>query len=280
LPADLATKNVNNVRILSLSYDSALLGANDDVANIGRNLVKSLVSRREYEPLWEAPIVLVGYSFGGLVVKSLVVEVDKRVNARIVNPLDKKAKQSCTKFLNNLKGTIFYGVPHTGGGEDFKQFFVRECQRFNDANKKRIAKSGIAKSGILKNIEGFNRQMAELSVDFETAVNPTLIIYAFGEGRPVRRGESVLVPYASAQYLARRNHYKVEDATHITICQPTSKEAINYSLLKEVLAVVMEGTQRRTTPRSTHTLSQLRFHNRPSEISSSSNTTVDLENLC
>ncbi|CAM6021789.1 unnamed protein product [Sphagnum balticum] len=272
LPADLATQNVNNVRILSLSYDSALLGANEHVTDIGKNLVQSLVSKSEYEPLWEAPIVLVGYSFGGLVVKSLVVEVDKRVNARIVNPLDKQAQQSCTKFLNNLKGTIFYGVPHTGGGEDFKQFFVYQSQRFNDANKKRMAKSGI-----LKNVEGFNRQMAELSVDFETAVDPTLIIYAFGEGRPVGRGESVLVPYASAQCLARRNHYKVEDATHITICQPTSREAINYSRLKDVLAVVMKGTQRRTTPQSTHTLSQLRFPNTPSEISSSSNTTPELD---
>jgi hypothetical protein len=132
------------------------------------------------------------------VVKSLVVEVDKRVNARIVNPLDKQAQQSCTKFLNNLKGTIFYGVPHTGGGEDFKQFFVYQSQRFNDANKKRMAKSGI-----LKNVEGFNRQMAELSVDFETAVDPTLIIYAFGEGRPVRRGVSF-----SSKSLSYNNDYQ------------------------------------------------------------------------
>jgi hypothetical protein len=45
LPADLATQNVNNVRILSLSYDSAILGANDDVTDIGKNLVQSLVSK-------------------------------------------------------------------------------------------------------------------------------------------------------------------------------------------------------------------------------------------
>jgi hypothetical protein len=54
------------------------------------------------------------------------------------------------------------------------------------------------------------------------------------------------VPYASAQYLACRNHHKVEDAIHITICQPTSQQGINYSLLKDVLVVVMEGTRRRT----------------------------------
>jgi hypothetical protein len=46
LPADLASKNVNNVRILSLSYDSALLGANEDVTDIGKNLIQSLVCKR------------------------------------------------------------------------------------------------------------------------------------------------------------------------------------------------------------------------------------------
>ncbi|CAK9228309.1 unnamed protein product [Sphagnum troendelagicum] len=242
LPADLATQNVNNVRILSLSYDSALLGANEDVTDIGKNLVQSLVSKSEYEPLWEARIVLVGYSFGGLVVKSLIVEVEKRVNARVVNTIDRRAKRCCTKFLENLKGTIFYGVPHTGGGENLKQYFVYESQRFNNAKGVRFAKSGI-----LKNIEGFNRQMAALSVDFENAVEQTLIIYAFAEGQPLKRGEPVLVPFASAQQLAHRNHYLVEDANHLTICKPSSQNAMNYSLLKDVLAVVMKGTQRQTT---------------------------------
>ncbi len=46
LPADLATQNANNVRILSLSYDSAILGANEHVTDIGKNLVQSLVSKR------------------------------------------------------------------------------------------------------------------------------------------------------------------------------------------------------------------------------------------
>ncbi len=131
-------------------------------------------------------------------VQSLIVEVHKRMNAGIVDPLDRPAKRSCTKFWKNLKGTIFYAVPHTGGGENFKPFFVWQCQQFNDANKKRIAKSGI-----LKNIEGFNRQMAELSAHFETTVDPTLIIFAFGEGRPVRSGVSF-----SSKSLSYNNDYQ------------------------------------------------------------------------
>jgi hypothetical protein len=277
LPADLATQNVNNVRILSLSYDSALLGANEHVTDIGKNLVQSLVSKREYEPLWKAPIVLVGYSFGGLVVKSLIVEVFKRVNGRSV---DAPARQCCTKFWKNLKATIFYGVPHIGAGEDFKPYIIHHSQRFNDPKGKRLSKSGI-----LQNIKVFNREMATLSVDFENAVPETLIIYAFGEGQPVNRGEAVLVPYASAQQLARRHHYNVEDANHLTICKPSSQNATNYSLLKEAFADVMEKTQRQTTPQSTHApsqqithpLSQLRLLDPRFEISSSSNQTPELE---
>jgi hypothetical protein len=45
--------------------------------------------------------------------------------------------------------------------------------------------------------------MAELSVDFETAVDPTLNIYAFGEGRPVRRGVSF-----SSKSLSYNNDYQ------------------------------------------------------------------------
>jgi len=60
---------------------------------------------------------------------------------------------------------------------------------------------------------------------------------------------SVLVPYASAQQLARRNHYKVEDADHLTICKPSSKNAINYSLLKDVLLTIMKGVQTQPTLR-------------------------------
>jgi hypothetical protein len=47
LPADLASQNINNVWILSLSYDSTLLlGANSNVMEIGKNLIQSLVSNR------------------------------------------------------------------------------------------------------------------------------------------------------------------------------------------------------------------------------------------
>jgi len=59
--------------------------------------------------------VLVGHSFGGLVIKSMLKEACKR--AQLTNPKNKIDQQDTTsakRFLENLKGVVFYAVPHSG----------------------------------------------------------------------------------------------------------------------------------------------------------------------
>jgi hypothetical protein len=56
--------------------------------------------------LWDKPVAIVAYSFGGLVFKSLVVEADKYVRQRPMNNLDFKVQKHCGTFLNNLKGNF------------------------------------------------------------------------------------------------------------------------------------------------------------------------------
>jgi hypothetical protein len=133
-----------------------------------------------YETLWDAPIVLVGYCFGGLVLKSLVVEVQQHIHQRIINLTDAAINRSCKRFLENLKGTIFYGVPHAGGNEGFSKYFSWKCQQINTMKKKLKTHSSL-----LKNLTSFNRQMEELSMNFENAISQDLIIYAFSEGLPL-----------------------------------------------------------------------------------------------
>ncbi len=142
---------------------------------------------RNYKSYWKAPIVLVGYSFGGLVLKSLVVEVDKRVKqTHNVSDMEFWVQERCKLFLSDLKGTIFYGVPHAGGEEAFKKYLAWQCKQIIAANV-----SQIKKSGLLKNVKSFDRQMAQLSVDFRLAVTDSLNIYAFGEGLPLEPGVSI-----------------------------------------------------------------------------------------
>ncbi|CAK9199397.1 unnamed protein product, partial [Sphagnum troendelagicum] len=114
----------NNVRILSLSYDSNIVtSVHNDVTEIGKNLIQSLIINPSYQSLWDGPVALVAYSFGGL-------------------PLNKK-----------------WGI---------------------------------------------------------------------------------LVPYASAIQLSNNNHYKIEDANHLTICKPPNKDHPSYFLLLKCLRICME----------------------------------------
>jgi hypothetical protein len=136
-----------------------------------------------YATLWIAPIVLVGYSFGGLVLKSLVVDVHKRIYQKVANEYDIKTKKNCKRFLENLKGTIFYGVPHTGGPRELLKYFTWVSQEMNSIDNKLIK----AQPSLLNNIESFNRQMEQLTVDFGYAIETNINIYAFAEGKPLNQ---------------------------------------------------------------------------------------------
>ncbi|CAK9228839.1 unnamed protein product [Sphagnum troendelagicum] len=231
LPKDLN----NDVRILSLSYDTRILASvHNDLIGIGKNLIQSLITNSRYQSLWDGPVALVGYSFGGLVLKSLVVEARKHVYQRSKNILDDEIHKCCETFLNNVKGVIFYGVPHSGGTQSLSKYFTWQYQQINKLNKY------VTQPGFSKNLEIFNSQMEYLSMDFKNAVHEDLNIYAFGEGLPLDEKWGILVPYASSTRLSNNNDYRIEDANHLTICKPPNKDHPSYYLLLKCLKICME----------------------------------------
>ncbi|CAN5951331.1 unnamed protein product [Sphagnum jensenii] len=171
-------KDLNdNVKILSLSYDSNVVASvHNDVTEIGQNLIQSLVTDSRYEILWDGPVAMVAYSFGGLVLKSLVVEMHKHVYQKQMNNLDVKVQNCCEKFLKNLKGVVFYSVPHAGGTQDLSKYFKWHCQQ--------ITKDP-TQLGLLRNMESFDPKMEQLSIDFNKSICEDINIYAFVEGLPI-----------------------------------------------------------------------------------------------
>jgi hypothetical protein len=105
-------------------------------------------------------VALVAYSFGGLVLKSLVVEARKHVNQRPINDMDDEIYKCCKTFLNNVKGVGFYGVPHAGGTQYLSNYFNWQHQQINTLSKY------ATQSSFIKNLESFNPQMKHLSMDF------------------------------------------------------------------------------------------------------------------
>jgi len=119
---------------------------------------------------------MVAYSFGGLVLKSLVVEMHKHVYQTQTNNLDIKVQNGCEKFLKNLKGVVFYSVPHAGGTQDLSKYFKWQCQQLTKVP---------TQSGLLRNMESFDLKMEQLSIDFNKSICEDINIYAFVEGLPI-----------------------------------------------------------------------------------------------
>ncbi|KAH8967378.1 hypothetical protein BDL97_03G075400 [Sphagnum fallax] len=193
-----------------------------------------------YETFWEGPVAMVAYSFGGLVLKSLVVEMHKHVHQKQMTKLDDKTQNCCLKFLKNLKGVVFYSVPHADGTQDLSKYFKWQCQRMTKDK---------TRSSLLKNMKSLDRKMEQLSIDFNESICKDINIYAFVEGSPIDNKWGILVPMASAIRLAHNNYYKVEDANHLTICKPPSKDHISYSKLLECLKLFVKETNTPTMPR-------------------------------
>jgi hypothetical protein len=129
-----------------------------------------------YETLWDKPVAMVAYSFGGLVLKSLVVEMHKRVYQKQMNNLDVKTQNCCEKILRNLKGVVFYSVPHAGGTQDLSKYFKWQYQQITK-DKTRL--------GLLKNMKSFDQKMEQLSIDFNKSIRKDINIYGFAEGSPI-----------------------------------------------------------------------------------------------
>jgi hypothetical protein len=83
--------------------------------------------------------------------------------------------------LNNVKGVIFYGVPHAGGTQSLSNYFFWKHQQINTLNEYAI------QSGFFKYLESLNSHMEHLSMDFKNVVHEDLNIYAFGEGLPINK---------------------------------------------------------------------------------------------
>jgi pimeloyl-ACP methyl ester carboxylesterase len=226
LPEDLGKERV---RVLSMSYDSTATrwvknqGKTERVQEIGSELVESLVTTKEWQLDVDQTIVLIGHSFGGLVIKSLVVKAHQVALRRPANRLDTSKKEMCANFLANIGGIFFYGVPHTGS------LIAKYVKNLNKVFPLQLA-------GIMKNLLPFQNDMEQLSVDFEGAIDQKRVtLYAFAE--LLEYNKVLVVPWASAIQLTGDNNVSLY-ANHVDICKPSSKESLGYVKLLQIIKFI------------------------------------------
>ncbi len=112
-------------------------------------------------------------------IKSLVEEARKRALENVRNALDRKAKACAEMFLKNLKGIVFYAVPHSGS-KNLISYFGR-------CNEITIPRRVVKLAGFMQNVQPLQLQMEILATTFDAIVEEFSInIYAFVEGKPMK----------------------------------------------------------------------------------------------
>ncbi|CAM6021692.1 unnamed protein product, partial [Sphagnum balticum] len=227
----------NDVRILLLSYDayaakskSHEFGYTEDVSHIAKNLVQSVVTSSKWKLGQEHPFVLVGHSFGGIVIESLVIEIHKISQQQQCDNLEKTGVEKANAFLNNMAGVAFYAVPHVGSRQ-LIEYTCRQCEI--DLHSKQLAK---VKAIILENIDSSKSKAADLSNDFfNTLASCTKIygVYVFIETKPID-DNGMIVEYGAAQ-IPGHKCYRVEGCDHFSVCKPPDQNHPSYNMLLQFL---------------------------------------------
>ncbi len=126
----------------------------------------------------EHPFVLVGHSFGGIVIESLVIEIHRISQQQHCDNLGKRDVENANVFLKNMAGVAFYAIPHAGSRQLIK-YICRQCEI--NLHSKQLAK-------VLENIDSSISKAADLSNDFlKTIASCTNVygVYVFIETQPI-----------------------------------------------------------------------------------------------
>ncbi len=137
-----------------------------------------LIYSAEWKLGQEHPFVLVGHSFGGIVIESLVMEIHERSQQQHFDTLRKTKVQMANVFLKNMAGLAFYAIPHFGS-DRLIQYICKQCEISLDS--KQMAK-------VLENIDSSKSKTLNLSNDFFNTLpsyRNVYGVYVFLETKPI-----------------------------------------------------------------------------------------------
>ncbi len=117
-------------------------------------------------------IVLVSHGLGGHLLKSFTMEVDKVSKVDKANGELQKAR--CKAFQQNIKGIVFYSVPHTTSEEECAKYWKSYPNKYISQCFSEFPKQ-------------FSHEMVLVNVQFEKSIEQQHInLFAFVEGQKVQ----------------------------------------------------------------------------------------------
>ncbi|CAM6110125.1 unnamed protein product [Calypogeia fissa] len=194
-------------RILLVSYNEG----NADMYITSENLVQDLLDHRARVGQDGCPVVLVGHSLGGLVIKEILLKASSMLN---LDPWN----ETVTFFLENVKQVFYYSCPHNGTRlADIKSKFIR--------------------GPLFKHLTTLNKEVARCNEEFHKLRRKSKWrAHSIAEQLPTNLGQlgrHIVVEEASARH--DTDVYYSAHADHVTVCRPKSMMDARFSKLKDAL---------------------------------------------
>ncbi|CAI6334874.1 unnamed protein product [Periconia digitata] len=207
-PRDFLPRSIKSARIFTFGYNADIFSRNDTgIEECAKSLLNALeVNRNRKNGAEKRPLVFIGHSMGGLVIKSALVEAKERNHAVWSAACD--------------GGVMFMAVPHCGSKDAGWAEMLGNIAKVGDPSNTDLLKQLKQNSAFLL-VLGQRFGNVQKSLELATVLEGERI--PFGP-----RGTSKVVPDDSARLNLGEDEYIHLGSDHQTVCKFASFEDIQY----------------------------------------------------
>ncbi|KAI1127149.1 Alpha/Beta hydrolase protein [Nemania abortiva] len=193
---DLLPEELHGCRVMTYQYDASVTSMSvGRVRDAAGNLLRLLNDSRE-DPIYaNVPIVFVGHSLGGIVIKQAVVFSQDKTKLKYV--------------ANDIKGMVFFGTPHRGSDAANWASLAKRIGRVVVPGSKR---------GLLEMLKTHSEGLYNVNEDFRP-LSTNYAIVSFYEEYAYRIWGKVVVDKDSAVMGLPHEEEMMLSGTHTSMCR-------------------------------------------------------------
>ncbi|CAM6095409.1 unnamed protein product [Calypogeia fissa] len=217
-PKTWLVKDFPRAHVLAVSYNAAISLASARSGSIDLVSITEIIMADVLEAIENVrgyPVVFVGYSLGGILIRFLCFLLQKRQQLTSLKP---------HYFLDNLRGIFFYATPRYGTSSSMETYI----ESFKPGPLSFYFKA------LSKEAERINHDFIDLCKKY------TWRLAGLGENLPPLLGffnNMTVVPEASGDMF--ENFVVVPDADHWSITRPRSRRSMSYVELRDFLSSIL-----------------------------------------
>ncbi|CAK9869970.1 unnamed protein product [Sphagnum jensenii] len=221
-----------DIRVLSVAYPVPRNSMKEWV----KHMMELLICSSTWQLQHPHNIILVGHKFGGILIKSLIIEVNKVAHRKICQDVtEKEAKDSCEAFQHNLNGIMFYSVPRFMTTKDIQIMF----DNYEEIHVPQTAKASHSTPRHTSSAwQALSHQIEAINEDFEDSIahdHTKICVISHGLTKKMKASthnqQKMKLPVCDIVHI-------IEDATDWAVCKPINNLHASYTILLDFVDMV------------------------------------------